>query len=204
MGLFKFGKHHSQTSSDTKKELETEGPLNIIIETPVMPPIQKEISDPLPPPPPEKKKEKKEEEDIADFFTVNIYDIFKYNPESAGKGKGANGHPAELFELELPELELSAFFKVEILRYENQRYDLVFASNTNEIGDRLKKFIDFSCKAFGPDFMRKGSFNANDLRDVPLGVFSRIWYGKARMENTSFTLTLTLYGITPGEQVTPY
>ncbi|MDR1624393.1 MAG: hypothetical protein LBS04_05410 [Tannerellaceae bacterium] len=192
MGFFKFGKHHSQTSSDTKKELETERPLNI--ETPVTPPVQKEISNPLPPLPPEKEKE---EEDIADFFIVDIYDIFKYNPKSVRKGKGANGRPVEIFELELPELELSTFFKVEILHYENKRYDLVFASNTNKAGDCLKKFIDFSCKTFGPDFMQKGSFNANDLRDAALGVFSRIWYNKARIENTSFTLTLTLYGITP-------
>jgi hypothetical protein len=191
MGFFKFGKQHSQTSSNTEKAPETERPLSI--ETPVTPPVQKEIPTPLPSLP----SEKKEKEDVADFFTVNIYDIFKYGPEPVRKGKGANGHPVEIFELELPELELSAFFKVEIHQYENKKYDLVFISNTNEAGDRLKQFIDFSGKAFGPDFMQKGSFNANDLRDAALGVFSRIWYNKVRIENTSFTLTLTLYGITP-------
>ncbi|MDR1203073.1 MAG: hypothetical protein LBL58_15785 [Tannerellaceae bacterium] len=192
MGFFKFGKHHSQTSSNTEKEPATERPLHI--ETPVTPPVQKEIPTPVASSPPKKKKE---EEDVADFFTVNIYDMFKYEPVSVRKGKGANGHPVEIFELELPELELSAFFKVEIHQYENKRYDLVFISKTNEAGDRLKQFIDFSGKAFGPDFMQKGNFNANDLRDTALGVFSRIWYNKVRIENASFTLTLTLYGITP-------
>jgi hypothetical protein len=192
MGFFKFGKHHSQTSSNTEKEPETEEPLRI--ETPVTtPPVQKEI----PAPPAFLPSKKKEEEDVADFFTVNIYDIFKYEPKPVRKGKGANGHPVEIFELELPELELSAFFKVEIHQYENKRYDLVFISHTNEAGDRLKQFIDFSGKVFGPDFMQKGSFNDNDLRDAALGVFSRIWYNKVRIENTSFTLTLTLYGLTP-------
>jgi hypothetical protein len=194
MRFFKFGKHHPQVSSNTKKEPETERPLNI--ETSVTHPIQEEISNPSPPLAPEKEKEE-EEKDIAYFFTVDIYDIFKYNPKSVRKGNGADGRPVEVFELELPELELSAFFKVEILQYENERYDLVFISNTNEVGDRLKKFIDFSCKTFGPDFMKKGSFNANDLRDAALGVFSRIWYNKARIENASFALILTLYGITP-------
>ncbi|MDR1160877.1 MAG: hypothetical protein LBK45_00920 [Tannerellaceae bacterium] len=237
MRLFKFGKYKSEASSNTTKEPEIERPLNI--ETPVMPPAQEVIPEPLPSPfPPEKEKEKEKEkerekekepekekkkepekekkkekemekkrekepekavEDIADFFSVNIYDIFKHNPKSVRRGKGANGHPMELFALELPKLELSTFFRVLILQYENKRYDLVFISNTNEASDSLKKFIDFSCKAFGPDFMRKGSFNANDIRDAALGVFSRIWYNKARIENASLTLTLTLYGITPGE-----
>jgi hypothetical protein len=192
MGFLKFGKHHSQTSSNTEKEPETERPLNI--ETPVTPPAQEDIPKPSAAPLPSKKKE---EEDVADFFTINIYDIFKYEPRPVRKDKDANGHPVEIFELELPELELSAFFKVYILHYENRQYDLVFVSNINEAGESLKKFIDFSCKAFGPDFMQKGSFNANDLRDAALGVFSRIWYNKVRIENTSFTLTLTLYGIRP-------
>ncbi|MDR0748779.1 MAG: hypothetical protein LBF62_04320 [Tannerellaceae bacterium] len=198
MKLFKFRKQHPQTLSETQKEIETETPLNV--EPPVViPPVS-----PLPPEKEKEKEEDKEEEDIADFFTIDIYDIFKYNPISVRKGKGVNGYPVEIFELELPGLELSTFFKVEILHYENKRYDLVFVSNTNAAGDRLKKFIDFSCKVFGPDFMQKGSFNADDLRDATLGVFSRIWYNKARIENTSFTLTLTLYGITPEKRVTPY
>jgi hypothetical protein len=198
MGFLKFGKHQSQTSPNTEKELETESPLSI--ETPVAPPVPEEIPAPVVSLPPEKEKEKekeKEEEDVADFFTVNIYDIFKYEPVSIRKDKGANGRPAEIFELELPELELSVFFKVEIHLYENKCYDLVFISRTNEASDRLKQFIDFSGKVFGPDFMQKGSFNANDLRDAALGVFSRIWYNNVRIENTSFTLALTLYGILP-------
>ncbi|MDR1402275.1 MAG: hypothetical protein LBJ60_01055 [Tannerellaceae bacterium] len=194
MGFFKFKKQDSQTSSNIKKELVNEK--FPIVETPDVPPVKKEISKPFVYPPPRRKKEK---EDIADFFTVSIYDIFKHNPESVRKGRGTNGCPVEIFELKLSELELSTFSKVEILRYENKQYDLVFISRTNEIRDNLKNFIDFSCKAFGPDFMQKGSFNANDLRDAALGVFSRIWYNRARIENSSFTIALTLYALTPAK-----
>jgi hypothetical protein len=194
MRFFKFGKRNSQTSSNIKKELVTEGSPNT--EIPVAPPAQKEIHKPFVPFP---SKNKKEKEDIADFFIINIYDIFKYDPKPVRKDKGANGRPVEIFEATLPEPELSTFFKVEILQYENKQYDLVFISKTNEIRDDLKEFIDFSCKAFGPDFMQKGSFHANDLRDAALGVFSRIWYNKVRIDNTSFTLTLILFNITPGK-----
>lgn len=191
MGFFKFRKNNSQTSLNIKKEPVTEKTQNV--ETPVVLPIQREIPKPVVFSP----KKQKEKEDIADFFTVNIYDIFKYDPKSVRKGRGSDGCPIEIFELELPELELSTFFKVEILQYENKQYDLVFISNIDEIRDDLRSFIDFSCKAFGLDFMKKGSIGANDLRDAALGVFSRIWYNKVRIENTSFTIALTLYGITP-------
>jgi hypothetical protein len=180
MRFFKFGKHNSQTSSDIEKEPVAEGPPNT--KTPVEPTVQKE------------------KEDIADFFTIKIYDIFQYNPKPVGKGKGANGRPVEIFEVSLPEPELSTFFKVEIRQYENKQYDLVFISQTNEIRDELKEFIDFSLEAFGPDFMNKRSVNANDLRDAALGVFSRIWYNKARIDNTSFALTLILFDITPEQE----
>jgi hypothetical protein len=193
MRFFKFGKRNSQISSNTEKRPVTERPPNT--KTPVVPSAQKEIHKPVVSSLPENKKE-----DIADFFTINIYDIFQYDPKPVRKGKGANGCPVEIFEVTLSEPELSTFFKVEILQYENKQYDLVFISKINEIKDDLKEFIDFSCEAFGPDFMNKGSFHANDLRDAVLGVFSRIWYNKARIDNTSFTLTLILFNITPKQE----
>jgi hypothetical protein len=193
MRFFKFGKRDSQTSSNPEKEPVTEGPPNT--NTPVVLPVQEETYLPPVSLPPEKEKE-----DMADFFTINIYDIFQYDPKPVKKGKGTNGRPVEIFEVLLPEPELSTFFKVEILQYENKHYDLVFISRTNEVRDDLKEFIRFSCEVFGPDFMNKGSFNANDLRDAALGVFSRIWYNKARIDNTSFALTLILFNITPGQE----
>lgn len=192
MGFFKFRKQNSQTPSNIEKEPVIERFPNI--ETPpVVPSVQQEIPRSFTPSP----KKKKEKENVADFFTVNIYDIFKHEPKSIREGRGSNGYPVEIFELKFSGLELSTFFKAEIHQYENKHYDLVFISNVNEIRDTLKEFIDFCCKTFGPDFMNKGSFNKNDLRDAALGVFSRIWYNKARIDNSAFIITLTLYDINP-------
>lgn len=193
MGFFKFRKQHSQTSSDIKKQPVIQRPSNI--ETPIVPPIQQEIPKPFIPTP----KKKKEKEDIGDFFTINIHDIFKHNPKPIGERKGNNGKPVNVFELKFPELELDTFFKVNILQNEDQRYDLEFISNINEIRDNMKEFIDFARKTFGLDFMNKGAVNENDSRDTALGVFSRIWYNNARIENKTFTITLTLYNITPSK-----
>ncbi|MDR0430537.1 MAG: hypothetical protein LBH58_08700 [Tannerellaceae bacterium] len=188
MGFFNFKK--KRTSSTIQEKLKIETPANI--ESPTIQPEQKEKTKPHVPTPPKRKKEKK---DVADFFTVNIYEIFKHEPISVGNGTGTNGQPVEIFSFKLPDLELNTFYKVNILKYADNHYDLVFISNINDIRNELKEFVDFCMKTFGNDFMNKGSVNKDDFRDATLGVFSRVWYGNACLENPNFAITLTLFDV---------
>lgn len=192
MGFFNFKKKQTKTSSDIQEEPNVEISMNS--ETPIVQPVHEETPKVHTP---NISKKKKEKEDISDFFNINVYDVFKHDLKAVGSGKGSNGQPVEIFSFKLPNLELNTFYKINVFKYANGHYDLVFISNINIIRDELKEFVDFSCKTFGNDFMNKKSVNQDDFRDVTLGVFSRVWYGNARLENPNFTITLTLYDIAP-------
>jgi hypothetical protein len=140
-------------------------------------------------------KEKKEE--FRDFFKINIYSIFKYNPVLTGDKEKVMGKWVETYSLPLDEPELATFQHVKILKYENGHYDLIFSSAQQAISSELKEFISFSVEQLGPDFMQKGEFTDADAKDAVLGVFSRIWYNGLRIDNVYFTPSLTLYDITP-------
>jgi hypothetical protein len=141
---------------------------------------------------------KKQKEDACDFFSVDIYNIFKHKPELLEKGEDAEGRPVEKYTLELKPLELAVFHRVNVIKYETGHYDLCFSSKTNKVSEELKEFINYCANVLGLDFMQKGVFsNTEDVRDIRLGVFSRVWRREIRIENIYFTLTLVLYGIPP-------
>jgi hypothetical protein len=135
-------------------------------------------------------------EDICDFFHVNIYSIFKHSPELVERRKDADGGNVEVYTLKLAKPELNIFHQVDILKREDGSYDLHFSSRTNRMSEELTAFIHYCVDVLGPDFMQKRGISDSDLRDMGLGVFSRIWIEQVRIENIYFTLSLTLY-ITP-------
>ena len=201
MGFFNFKKKEqgvsTPTTPDFQKVTVTEPSPEEETLIAVTPPLPEEMPKPTRIDTIGKKEVKTEKEDINDFFSLDIYDVFQYEPKHVGKDKGVYGNPVELFSLQLPELQLSTFHAVKILRYSNGHYDLVFDSATSEINDVLRELVDFCSNTFGVDFMRKGSINDKDLCDARLGAFSRIWHESVRLENPSFKMALTLYDITP-------
>jgi hypothetical protein len=153
---------------------------------------------PPPPPPPEKKKRQKD--DISDFFDVDICNIFKHEPEPADSKGAAGGEPVSKYVLGLTKPELSVFNRVDIFLHAGGSYDLHFTGNSETISDDLIAFVNYCAGKLGPDFMQKKAFSENDARDMWLGVFSRIWNGRMRIENIHFTLSLTLYNIHPKQE----
>jgi hypothetical protein len=147
--------------------------------------------------PPAAAHKEERKEDFGDFFKVNIYDIFRYKPVPAETNEPAEGKSAGKYTLALNEPELATFSQADIIRYGNGNYDLVFSSEINEVNEDVKAFIDFCVQKLGPDFMHKEAFTASDAQDALLGVFSRVWYNEIRIDNVYFTLTLTLFDITP-------
>ncbi|MDR1880072.1 MAG: hypothetical protein LBQ78_04000 [Tannerellaceae bacterium] len=140
-------------------------------------------------------KRQPEKNSLSDFFHVDIDHIFKHEPSLAAKSAGANGEPVEMYTLDLKERELSTFFKVQVIRFEDETYNLVFISDINEIKEDMKEFIHYCTTQFGPDFMRKEDITDEDYRDMTLGVFSRIWHDRVCIGNTHFSVSLTLYHI---------
>jgi hypothetical protein len=140
---------------------------------------------------------KNQKDDACDFFNIDIYNIFKHNPEFLEKGENAEGRPVERYILPLEIPELSIFRQVNVSKYENGRYDLHFLSKSNEVPQELKDFIEYCADVLGPDFMQKKYFSDDDVRDLRLGVFSRVWRRQMRIENINFTLSLTLLDIPP-------
>ena len=94
-------------------------------------------------------------------------------------------------------VELSTFNLLDVFRYENGNYDLVFTGNEMQVKTELIDFIHYCVNVFGADFMQKKEFSQEDVRDMRLGIFSRVWHGQARIENINFRLSLTLYNIVP-------
>ncbi|MDR1981405.1 MAG: hypothetical protein LBQ39_07290 [Tannerellaceae bacterium] len=132
---------------------------------------------------------------MPNFFHIDIYHIFKHEPSLIEKSVDGDGNPVEKYTLNLKEMELSTFCKVHIIRFEDDTYNLVFTGDINEIKDDLKEFVQYCAVQFGPDFMRKEGITEGDYRDMMLGVFSRIWYNHLCIENSHFTISLTLYHI---------
>ena len=192
MGFFKF----IRQNDDVQKPKEQENVIkNVTIpQTPVFPDATKpEVRTP----PSLPKNEKKQRNDACDFFNVMIYDIFSHKPEFMEKTKSGNGKVAEKFTLRLNEPELSTFNLLDVFRYENGNYDLVFTGNEMQVKTELIDFIHYCVNVFGADFMQKKEFSQEDVRDMRLGIFSRVWHGQARIENINFRLSLTLYNIVP-------
>jgi hypothetical protein len=142
---------------------------------------------------------KKQKDDACDFFHIDIYNIFKHNPDFVEKSEDADGQVVEKYTLPLRTPELSVFIQVNVTRYANGRYDLHFLSKTNEVSQELIEFVNYCADVLGSDFMQKGHFSDKDVRDIRLGVFSRVWRREIRIENIYFSLSLTLYGIPPQE-----
>jgi hypothetical protein len=192
MGFFKF----IRQNDDVQKPKEQENVIkNVTIpQTPVFPDATKpEVGTPQSLP----QNEKKQKNDACDFFNVKIYDIFSHQPEFIEKTKSGNGKLVEKFTLKLNEPELSTFNLLNVFRYENGNYDLVFTGNEMQIKTDLIDFIHYCVNVLGADFMQKKEFSQEDVRDMRLGIFSRVWHGQARIENIRFRLSLTLYNITP-------
>jgi|GEM_PF-2954815 len=191
MAFFKF---KSQNKDQASKSDETEVRAAPLVQLPSSPVLERKEMPRQQTPATKKKKEK---ESIGDFFTIDIYNIFRYEVKQVTDYPYLYRMPVEVYSFKPRDLELSTFFRVDVVKFESGNYDLIFRSNINEIREDLKTFVDFCITYLGPDFMNKGSIDEKDVRDASLGVFSRIWYNKMRIENLDFTITLTINDITP-------
>jgi hypothetical protein len=149
-----------------------------------------------PPPPPPRDQKKKQKDDACDFFHVDIYNIFKHEPEFVEKYDNMQGQTVEKYALKPDKPELSTFSQIHIIKYGNGNYDLHFTGNVKNLNTEMIDFINYCAGVLGPDFMHKKNYSPDDdIRDMRLGVFSRVWPRQIRIENVYYTLSLTLYDI---------
>jgi hypothetical protein len=192
MEFFKFIKQDTQkqqeqpnTAPPTAEQTPSPEPAPVVVpkKAPVQPPVH------VP--------QKKQKEDACDFFSVDIYNIFKHKPAFAEKYTDGIGRTVEKYILKPDKWELSAFNRIDVLKYENGHYDLHFSGEEKTLNSEIIEFINYCTSVLGPDFMQKQDLSADDTRDMKLGAFSRVWNRHLRIENIYFTLSLTLYDITP-------
>jgi hypothetical protein len=143
---------------------------------------------------------KGKENSIEGFFKINIHDIFKYKPEYESRQEKEKGQWVDLFSLPLDRPELDCFHRVNIIKYEDGHYDLIFISKACNVNNTVSRFINCCLDTFGKDFMGKGAVSEKDEKDICLGAFSRVWLNRARIENTFLSLTLELYQLPQGHK----
>ncbi|MDR1257893.1 MAG: hypothetical protein LBK65_01240 [Tannerellaceae bacterium] len=190
MGFFNFIRNDVQKPGEQQNA-------NTQPETPSSPPPSIEEPATIAAQLPSQGLKKKQKDDISDFFNVNILNIFVHEPEFIEKYCAGDGLSVEKYILKLQKRELSSFNQITILRYENGNYDLLFTGDAVEVNTEMENFVNYCVRSLGEDFMRKNDFSEKDVRDIRLGIFSRIWYGRVRIENIYFTLSLTLHDIHP-------
>ncbi|MDR1556627.1 MAG: hypothetical protein LBS88_06305 [Tannerellaceae bacterium] len=140
---------------------------------------------------------KTHKDDACDFFNVKIYHIFTHKPVFVERCEHENGQSVEKFTLELSQTELSTFDHLDIFKYENGNYDLLFTGNETKLTAELIDFINYCVGVLGPDFLQKKEISREDIRDMRLGIFSRTWHKQIRIENIYYKFSLTLYDIRP-------
>jgi hypothetical protein len=198
MGFFKFIRQNDEVQKPEEQKNVTTLQTPVVREAvrqenkiPQSPLPENKAPQPLP------ENKKKQKDDACDFFNVKIYNIFMHEPVFTKKLELGNGKSVDKFTLNLNKPELSTFNHLDIFKYENGHYDLFFIGNELQMKPELVDFIHYCVGVLGPDFMRKKEFSQEDVRDMKLGIFSRIWREQVRIENIHFKLSLTLYDITP-------
>jgi hypothetical protein len=132
---------------------------------------------------------------LADFFKLNIHDISSYLSDTSLATSGKSGLKQYAFALKEPELGL--FDRAELSLHADGSYDIVFHGKGNELNASLRALIAFCAENWGDDFMKKGAVANEDANDLNMGIFSRFWMNRLRVDNVYFTMTLTLYNLKP-------
>lgn len=114
---------------------------------------------------------------LSDFFTISLYNIFKYRPVFVSNEVERDVF-FEKYELDLKQLEMSLFHKVEICKFMNGEYSLEFISRKKDISEDLKSFISFMINKVGLDDTGKGDITEDDIEDCKDGIFIRVWSNK--------------------------
>lgn len=111
--------------------------------------------------------------DIYDFFSVDVRDIFKYNPTFQGAQINAAGSAINNFVLKLAPLELQMFSSLDIILHPDNEKTLVFRCQSPTLSKPCIEFVNFYANVYGPDLLGQGKITDRDLANYRS--FSRLY-----------------------------
>lgn len=136
----------------------------------------------------ESKPSEPKKERMEDFFKIDIRDIFKYEPKFSYEKEneyikelnekiGEEGYKVidRHYDLRLKELELGAFYKIEILQSHKDSYILKFEGKDGTLTGGLYEFVNFCFEKYGYDDMGKGNITCDDFQMAAINRFTRFW-----------------------------
>ncbi|WP_418993822.1 hypothetical protein [Barnesiella intestinihominis] len=133
---------------------------------------------------------------IYDFFTIDIQNIFKYLPLFIKSELNEFGSPINRFHLELMEMEMDMFDKVEIILHPNNEKTITFIGFPGYLSEAAYNFINFCVKEFGKDLSGEGFITKDDMQRIFLGqYFSRMWKKVDISNLNQGQLSITLFDV---------
>ncbi|WP_018669501.1 hypothetical protein [Bacteroides gallinarum] len=125
-----------------------------------------------------KSKPEREEQvknDIADFFHIDINNLFQYSPTYSHSEENIAGKEVRHYKLRLKELELGVFYELKIIEVGENELNVSFIGRSSILTDELKEFINFCANCYGLDNSGYGRIENKDYLDVERKLFSRMW-----------------------------
>ncbi|WP_455612846.1 hypothetical protein [Bacteroides congonensis] len=133
--------------------------------------------------------------DIKDFFSIDINNLFQYNPVYSHTETSPYGNEVKHYTLRLKKLELGIFYEAEILEVAENELNVIFKGRSNLLTKELVEFINFCADCLGLDSSGYGKVEKIDYQHVDAHVFSRMW-DKIWIDNmTTPTIIMTIYSL---------
>lgn len=80
------------------------------------------------------------------------------------------------YDIYLPNVQMGMFNQIEMIEFANSNsWNLHFIGISSQITKELIDFINFMLEKEGLDQFKKGRFSSNELRNIKIGTFSRVW-----------------------------
>lgn len=132
------------------------------------------------------------EEKLADFFNIDIHDIFKYQPVLVEKDANKSSPPVDIYALNCREWVLATFAEVDIIRFGERDYNLIFKSQLEHPPKELFRFINACAEKFGLDINGNGKVTKEDVELMKYGLFSRFWRDIS-IHNLDYRMTMMIF-----------
>lgn len=133
---------------------------------------------------------------ISDFFSVDINNLYSYNPVLINKEISFTGNEVEYYSLRLKQLELNLFYEIEIVKVASNECNITFKGKSNIVSEELKQFISFYVKEHGLDNSGDGEITNNDILSAQSHRFSRMWNNLFVDNIAKDTIELSIFGVT--------
>lgn len=110
---------------------------------------------------------------IEDFFSIDIHNVGEYGKTLIDEDKDRGiAH----YDIYLPNVQMGMFNQIEMIEFANSNsWNLHFIGISSQITKELIDFINFMLEKEGLDQFKKGRFSSNELRNIKIGTFSRVW-----------------------------